>query len=502
MELLPIIYIVTFTIWTILGEKPLSSIFRLLFYMSFILWIANVLIDSGWSIGFPILSVSFLLLALYGVIIQHFTKHNVLRVVIGSIFLIPHLMDPNPIESILKKHLMENTMIDSEAELIIKCDHNKVNQIIEILESYSYIKSVSRWNIGSPNDTELDDYLILDLENEKYSYKSLQQLESITGVTYVEKNEMWEISPPIPSSSPNLTVNKLGTNDPRAIEQWSLDFLDMNLYFDIISSKNIKPVKPAKLFILDSGVNFKHEDLRKATSSHRSRNRTINESDKNGHGTHCAGIAAAVTNNGVGISSFNPGKDWVELESVAVLNRFGFATQAQIISGLIEAADAGADVINMSFGGISAQIKQKAYDDAFQYLKSKNIILIAAAGNSAADASNYLPSGRNDVITVSAINRTNDKAQFSNYISNTNFGIAAPGTSILSSYKNDYATFDGTSMAAPHVSGLAAVLKSLNPELTTEQCFAILNKTGNRTNDTKQTGKCINPSKAILHLLK
>jgi len=345
--------------------------------------------------------------------------------------------------------------------------------------------------------TELDDYLLVNIKNGKCDYPLITKIEGINGVKWIEQNETWSIEEQTAKEDIATSTTANSVNDPRARNQWSFNNLSMDQYHNILQNSGIKPIKPVKLFMVDSGVNFQHEDLKGAVISHKSANQQRNETDANGHGTHCAGIAAAVTNNKLGIASFNPGNDFVSVGSVGVLNRFGLATQSAIISGLIEAADAGADVINMSFGGRSQQLKEEAYNDAFAYLKRKNIILVAAAGNSAADASQYLPTGRDDVISVSATDRSNGKAQFSNYVQNTGMGIAAPGTSILSTYKSSYASLDGTSMAAPHVTGLLAILRAIRPDLTTEEAFKILNSTGTTTKDGKATGKLINPAEAL-----
>ena len=287
-------------------------------------------------------------------------------------------------------------------------------------------------------------------------------------------------------------------NDPLSIDQWNMQALDMSNYYELFKSGKYKPKKTAKLFILDSGVNAKHEDIRTNFASHISLDRSSNESDSHGHGTHCAGVAAATTNNGLGIASMNPGSEWVTVSSVKVMNNFGFGTQARIIEGIIEAVDAGADVISMSLGGRSSQLKEEAYNEAIDYADSHGVIIVAVAGNNAGDAANIIPANSKKIITVTALDKELKKAQFSNYITNTNYGVAAPGVSIMSPWKGGrYAAFDGTSMAAPHVSGLVAVMRSLDPDLSTKEAYNILNKTGVKTKEVRLTGNMIQPAKAI-----
>src|SRR5690606_6177610 len=104
--------------------------------------------------------------------------------------------------------------------------------------------------------------------------------------------------------------------------------------------------------------------------------------DPVGHGTHCAGIMAAETNNRKGIASMAFHDNLISLMPVKVLNRFGFGTQAQIIKGMIRAVDEGADVLSMSLGGISDAPKQKAYLAAVEYAAGSNAVVITSAGNS------------------------------------------------------------------------------------------------------------------------
>jgi thermitase len=169
---------------------------------------------------------------------------------------------------------------------------------------------------------------------------------------------------------------------------------------------------------------------------------------------------------------------------------------------MIYAADRGVDVISMSLGGRSNRQKQKAYVEAVKYANKAGAIVVAAAGNNGANAKDISPANVPGVITVSAINPENKKASFSNHLKNIEMGIAAPGQGIYSTIPNNkYASFNGTSMACPHVSGLVGIMKSLFPELNTQQAFDILDQTGIATKDGDLTGNLIQPHQAILELL-
>jgi len=88
-------------------------------------------------------------------------------------------------------------------------------------------------------------------------------------------------------------------------------------------------------------------------------------------------------------------------------------------------------------------------------------------------------------------------------VQNVPFGIAAPGVNIYSTFpKNQYKTFNGTSMACPYVAGLVGLMKSINPEIKTKEVYEILDKTGRNTKNTNQTGKLIQPASAVAEMLK
>lgn len=389
--------------------------------------------------------------------------------------------------------------LDPNAELIVRLDHERLSSIEEEIKTLHFVDAVTSFlQPRRAHDTELDDYYKVNIKDTYDKNISIDLINQIDGVEWIEPNEVYHLE----AQSTEVEVGKSNfsatVNDPLAGQQWNMEILNMTSYYKLFEGGKYRATKPAKLFILDSGVNAKHEDIGSNFVRHASRDVNANESDGNGHGTHCAGVAAALVNNGKGIASMSPGAEWVHLSSVRVMNNFGYGTQARIVEGIIEAVDAGADVISMSLGGRSSQIKEESYDAAFEYAAQRNVIIVTAAGNNAGDAANITPANSTSVITVTAVDKSLNKAQFSNHISNTNNGIAAPGTSIVSSWKGGrYGTFDGTSMATPHVSGLIAVMRSINPDLTTKQAYTILKSTGSKTNQTNLTGKMINPTKAI-----
>ena len=177
--------------------------------------------------------------------------------------------------------------------------------------------------------------------------------------------------------------------------------------------------------------------------------------DDYGHGTHCAGIAAAATDNGVGIAgvAFNSRVMAVKVGDGTT----GTAAYSDIAYGLMYAADNGAKVISLSLGGYAYSGFLEA---VVNYAWDAGCVIVGAAGNNNRSDPFY-PAAFDNVIGVSATDQNDAKASWSNY--GAQVAVAAPGVSIYSTYWNGsstYAHMSGTSMSAPHVAGLAALLFS------------------------------------------
>jgi len=352
--------------------------------------------------------------------------------------------------------------------------------------------------------TDLDDFFAVNIPEklENQVDRILSDLEKSPLVDYVEGNENIMIEPMRPVPLPRIN-RKFGINDPDLEKLWGFEAMEVDQLYNLLKTNKIKPKKKARIAILDTGVDAAHEDLA-------ARYRSVNAAydvDVVGHGTHCAGIAAAVTNNGIGVASFAPTNDFVEVSSIKVLNDFGGGTQRTVINGILEAADLGVDVISMSLGGRSNSSRLKAYKQAIRYANKKGAIVVVAAGNSNANARGFSPANTPGVITVSAVDTLLKKAGFSNYISDLDMGIAAPGVAIYSttpthSRVGKYAAFNGTSMATPYVAGLIGLMRSLRPDLTTAEAYDLLRSTGRKTGDTAKTGRLIMPAAAIRKLLE
>lgn len=178
----------------------------------------------------------------------------------------------------------------------------------------------------------------------------------------------------------------------------------------------------------------------------------------NAHGTHCAGIAAARTNNGIGISSISYNVKYMPVKTD------NGETLEYAYEGVIYAAENGADIISNSWGSTAYS---HAGAEVIEYASALGSILLGSAGNNNANELRY-PSSYPGMISVAAVNSDDTRASFTNY--GPQVDIAAPGVSILSTVLNtNYLFYNGTSMATPMVAGLIALIKSYNSDWTNDQ---------------------------------
>lgn len=177
------------------------------------------------------------------------------------------------------------------------------------------------------------------------------------------------------------------------------------------------------------------------------------------HGTHCAGIAAGVTNNGIGISSISYNIQYMPAKIDNGNNSFLYA-----MDGMIYAAESGADIISNSWGGGPySQVDKEIVD----YATGLGSIVVAAAGNGNTSELHY-PSSYPGVVSVAAVNADDTRANFSHY--GLAIDVSAPGVGILSTITNsNYASWNGTSMATPMVAGLMGLVKSYNPDWSNDE---------------------------------
>lgn len=258
--------------------------------------------------------------------------------------------------------------------------------------------------------------------------------------------------------------------------------------------EEIKGEETVIIAIIDSGIDLEHPDL-------------INKISPNGydfvdedsepeynvwHGTHVAGIAGAETNNREGIAGVAWNCKIMPLKVVEIDPVEGPIILDDIaIEAIRYAADNGADVINMSFGGPDTN---PALEAALKYAYDKNVVIVASSGND--DGAVIYPAAYNDYcLAVAATDQDDNRTDWSNF--GPEVDIAAPGENILSCYPVDlvtpgqlpYGWASGTSMATPHVAGLAALIKSLKPHLTAAEIMSIIRYSADDINSSIYPGK-------------
>ncbi len=384
---------------------------------------------------------------------------------------------------------------DDQFELLIETENGEVPKSYDRLIKKYGLTVQQAFAHTDPTLSELDDFLAVGIPDDAEGKMNtiIRELRKLSGTEYMEYNETIKVDENEGTTSAP-TISAKNVNDPLVNQQWGWDFIQGDQLQGLMASTHPQPKKRALIAIIDSGVDGAHADLNSQYLSAGGNN----DSDPLGHGTHCAGIAAAVSNNGIGIASLVPDAAYVQVTSIKVMNALGIGSQISTIQGMIKAADMGADVISMSLGGISSDSKQKAYEQAVKYCNAKGAIVIAAAGNSSQNAKDYAPANANGVITVAAIGTDLKKASFSNSVNDLKFGIAAPGVKIMSTFPNQqYKELDGTSMATPMVAGLVGLLKAFRPELNTQEVYNILFETGKQIPDGKSSGRLIQAANAL-----
>jgi serine protease len=243
-----------------------------------------------------------------------------------------------------------------------------------------------------------------------------------------------------------------------------------------------------KVCIIDTGIDIQHPDLPSSNKIVAGTTQIEFESwdqDGHGHGTHVAGTISAIGGNGQGIVGVTQNHSYeeeedstnsnnqVELHIVKMFDNGGrFTYTSSLIQAIESCVEAGSTVVNMSIGGPDYSA---IADAVFSRIYNSGVLLVAAAGNGGSTAKSY-PASYSSVISVAATDINNEHAWFSQR--NGEVDLAAPGVGVLSTIPgNQYFSLDGTSMASPHVAGVAALLWSYFPEKNAKEIRAALEST-------------------------
>ena len=256
-------------------------------------------------------------------------------------------------------------------------------------------------------------------------------------------------------------------NDPLLDQQWGLTAIGAPSVWKITRGAGVT------VAVIDSGSG-PHPDLDANLDAGRTMfgfidSAGVSDIDKAGHGSHVAGIIAAVADNAIGGSGVAPQS---RILPIRVLDAQGSGDSKDVSKAVRFAVDSGAKVINISLGGSNESTSLTA---AIQYAVDRNVLVVAAAGNGAADSPPKWPGASDLTIAVTAVDRNNSATSFDqrgDYID-----LAAPGASILSTASNDYKIQSGTSMAAAFVTGAAALLFAAQPSITAAQVRDVLQRT-------------------------
>ena len=318
-------------------------------------------------------------------------------------------------------------------------------------------------DVGQTTISDLFARLAVSFSPSALEVQTRIEVVRVVGERLDEVRGALEKAPRIEVVEPHAKVRALFVpNDPLLKDQWHLSRVGAERAWDFSTGRGVT------VAVIDTGIACeKFGPFDKATDLARTRcvegynfvAKSPHANDDHGHGTHVAGTIAQSTNNGIGAAgmAFD-----ARLMPVKVLSQGGWGTTTDVADGIRWAADHGAQVINLSLGGPrNSRILQRAVD----YAKKRGVVVVAAAGNSGGAVG--FPGGSEGVIGVSALDPADKLARFSSR--GPGVDLAAPGVDVVQQTICNgghdrcerFPSYNGTSMASPHVAGAAALLVSL-----------------------------------------
>jgi thermitase len=307
-------------------------------------------------------------------------------------------------------------------------------------------------------------------------FQDVDVLTLPAGIDPLAAAAVYNASPLVDYAEPNYVFTLLSTpNDPSFSSMYGLDRIDAPEGWTTAYGAGVFPsTGGVRVGVVDTGIDKTHPELASKVKACAQSILNIGLmqngqcNDDHGHGTHTAGTIAALTNNGVGVAGVAPN---AELAICKALNAAGSGFTTDIVKCINWLrTTGGARIISMSIGGGTTTTFNNELSAAY----AAGVLLIAAAGNDGDATMNY-PAAHPDVVSVAATDSNDARASFSNC--NADVEIAAPGVNILSTAPGGgYQTMSGTSMATPHVSGVAAVVMK-QKNLTAAQTRALLTST-------------------------
>ncbi|MFJ8255960.1 S8 family serine peptidase [Peribacillus asahii] len=327
-----------------------------------------------------------------------------------------------------------------------------VNRLLFFILVVSFLSILQSGSKGYAEEMDIDQVIVkyksdeemvtLDVPAKKSAANFIAELEEQPNVEAVE---------------PNYVIKRSATaSDPYYTRQWYHQVIGIEDAWDVTTGS-----REVVVAIIDDGLDIKHQEFK---------NQIIAPYDvildskleitAGEHGTHIAGIIASSINNDYGGAGIAPN---VKIMPINVFDGEN-ARHSDVITAIDYAIKQGADIINLSLGGTDPSA---LFNEAIQRAHKAGLLIIAAAGNDGKNVYDY-PASYDHVIGVSATDKSDKIARYSNY--GSTIDLAAPGTSIYSTLPyNTYGYMTGTSMATPIVAGVAALVWSINPSLTNEQ---------------------------------